>query len=231
VDVLYVRPHSQRPVATSIMLSVCVVADTHCRHREINIPPCDLLIHCGDFCSFQRDDERVLDDADMWFAESPASKVVCIGGNHDFMLQRREFTFSHATYLQDTSAEIHGLSIYGAPWCPDLSGFAFYAANADLIDRWRAIPTGIDILVTHTPPHGVLDLPSSGEPHLGCPHLRQELERIRPRLHVFGHVHASHGQSIEDGRHSINAAVVGGRELTVRHPPTMLQLPRANNLR
>jgi Icc-related predicted phosphoesterase len=209
------------------MPSVCIVADTHKRHREIAIPPCDLLIHCGDICSFQADDARVLDDADMWFAEAPASHVICIGGNHDFMLHRREFRFSQATYLEDSLTEIAGLRIYGSPWCPDLSGFAFFASEPDLIARWRAIPSGIDILITHTPPQGILDLPSDGTTHLGCPWLRQELQRIRPRLHVFGHIHASHGQTTIDGVTYANAAVVGGPHFEVRQPATVIDLSTA----
>ncbi len=51
--------------------------------------------------SFQQDDAGTLEDIDDWFAEVPAKRVVCIGGNHDFMLQSREFRFAHAEYLCD----------------------------------------------------------------------------------------------------------------------------------
>ena len=177
-----------------IMKTLCIIADTHKWHREIVIPECDLLIHCGDMCSFHQDDDRILEDVDVWFAEIAAKEVICIGGNHDFLLQSGEFTFSHARFLQDSAVELDGLTIYGSPWCPDLSGFAYYQCEEDLIERWRAIPSGIDILVTHTPPYGILDLPTLGSPHLGCKHLLTELKRIAPRYHVFGHVHASYGR-------------------------------------
>lgn len=84
------------------------------------------------------------------------------------------------------------------------------------------IPEGIDILVTHTPPLGVLDVASSGDVHLGCPHLRRELDRIRPQLHAFGHVHASSGVLTEGGIHFVNAAVVGGLAGEVRNKPVTL---------
>lgn len=203
------------------MKSLCIVADTHRKHRELAIPKCDILIHCGDFCTFEREDEKTLADADAWFAEAPAGHVVCIGGNHDFLLQNRQFRFGHATYLEDSGVEIGGLSIYGSPWCPDLSGFAYYATEEKLIEKWKMIPTGVDVLITHTPPLGILDVPSSGAVYLGCPHLRSELRRIKPRLHVFGHVHASHGTHTEGGTTYVNAAVVGGRDYEVRHAPTM----------
>lgn len=206
------------------MASICIVADTHRKHRELVIRGCDILIHCGDFCSFLFEDEKTLDDVDRWFAEVPAKHVVCVGGNHDYLLQSKGFRFTHATFLEDSAVEIGGLAIYGAPWCPDLSGFAYYATNDQLVEKWRMIPSGIDVLITHTPPFGILDLPSSGDVHLGCPYLREELRRIKPRLHVFGHVHASHGTHGEDGTKFVNAAVVGGRNFEVCHAPTMVTL-------
>ena len=206
------------------MTSLCIIADTHRKHREITIPDCDILIHCGDFCSFQREDIQVLNDVDTWFAESPAAHVLCIGGNHDFPLQSREFRFAHAHFLEDSLVEIDGLTIYGSPWCPDLSGFAYYASADELMERWKQIPSEIDILITHTPPYGILDHPTSGTVHLGCPHLRNELNRIRPRLHVFGHVHASHGMHENSGTRYVNAAIVGGPDYEVRHAPTKTEI-------
>lgn len=203
------------------MTTLCIVSDTHRKHRELVIPECDVLLHCGDFCSFQREDEATLDDIDRWFAEIPAKRVVCVGGNHDYLLQSGQFQFAHATFLEDRMVEIGGVAIYGSPWCPDLSGFAYYADSDHLIERWKRIPSGIDILITHTPPFGILDIPSSGDFHLGCPHLREELHRIKPSLHVFGHVHASSGTQMKDGTRFVNAAIVGGRDFEVCHPPRM----------
>jgi Icc-related predicted phosphoesterase len=212
------------------MKKICIVSDTHQKHRELSIPQCDILLHCGDFCSFKQEDEKTLKDVDLWFSESPAKHVVCIGGNHDYLLQNKEFHFAHATFLEDSMAEIAGLSIYGSPWCPDLDGFAYYANEEKLIESWRKIPRGVDILITHTPPYGLLDLPSSGAPHLGCAHLHAELMRVKPRVHVFGHVHASHGIITNGTTRFVNAAIVGGRSLEVRHAPTVITLtPKEKN--
>ncbi|KAK4182160.1 hypothetical protein QBC35DRAFT_396522, partial [Podospora australis] len=48
------------------------------------------------------------------------------------------------------------------------------------------LPETSDIIVTHGPPKLYLDP--------GCPYLREEISRIRPRLHVFGHIHIAHGR-------------------------------------
>lgn len=207
------------------MTTICLIADTHRRHRELVIPPCDLLIHCGDIYSFRQDDLNTLADIDCWFAEVPARRVVCIGGNHDFELQDCGFRFANAEYLCDRLIEVEGLKIYGAPWIPDLSGFAFYLPEKALAEKWSLVPEGIDILITHTPPQGILDVPSSGGIHLGCPHLRRDLERIRPRLHVFGHIHASRGSRVERGIQFYNAAVAAGRDFHIAHPPIVHRFP------
>lgn len=206
------------------MRSLCVIADTHRKHRELVIPECDLLIHCGDICSFEQEDQQTLEDIDLWFSQQPAKQVVCVGGNHDFLLHRQEYTFTHATLLEDELVEIDGLSLYGSPWCPELLDFAYYATEEELVEKWRRIPSGIDVLITHTPPHGVLDEPRNNSIYLGCPHLRDELRRIKPRLHVFGHIHACHGMHTEDGIQYINAAVVAGRDLDVVNGPTIVNI-------
>lgn len=51
---------------------------------------------------------------------------------------------------------------------------------------------GIDIMITHGPPLGILDRTSRGE-DVGCKHLRRAVERCKPRLHVFGHIHEAAG--------------------------------------
>ena len=53
---------------------------------------------------------------------------------------------------------------------------------------WSDIPTLTDILITHGPPLAHLD----GD-RCGCCALLAALWRVRPQLHVFGHVHAGRG--------------------------------------
>ncbi|MEO0446859.1 MAG: metallophosphatase domain-containing protein [Verrucomicrobiota bacterium] len=205
------------------MAKICLISDTHRKHRDLTIPACDLLIHSGDFCSFEQDDHQTLLDVDQWFQEVPAKQVICVGGNHDVLLESGEFRFAHATLLHDSGLEVEGLSLYGSPWCPNLPGFAYFADDDGLKEAWRKIPSGIDLLITHTPPFGILDLPTSQAQHLGCPLLREELTRIQPKLHLFGHIHASHGTHHEGQTHFVNASVVGGPHLELRHPPICME--------
>jgi hypothetical protein len=77
--------------------------------------------------------------------------------------------------------------VYGSPWTPHNGNWAFQYPRSE--DVWtRKIPAEVDILVTHGPPRGHLDLMS-----WGCLFLLKEVWRIRPRLHAFGHVHEGVG--------------------------------------
>ena len=51
---------------------------------------------------------------------------------------------------------------------------------------------GVDIMVTHGPPMGVLDQ-VEGAGSVGCENLGRAVSRCRPRVHVFGHIHEGWG--------------------------------------
>jgi len=49
-----------------------------------------------------------------------------------------------------------------------------------------------DVLVTHEPPYGTLDVVSTGQ-HIGSRSVQEQITRLRPRLLTCGHVHESPG--------------------------------------
>jgi Icc-related predicted phosphoesterase len=95
-------------------------------------------------------------------------------------------------------------SIYASPYTPEFNDYAF-AYKADE-DRFNSdpnssdpdpIPAGVDIVMTHGPPllqeKGYrLDCDKEGK-HLGCDKLMEAVQRAKPRLHCFGHVHEGRG--------------------------------------
>jgi len=119
-----------------------------------------------------------------------------------------------AHYLRDTEVYVHTsrgggpLYVYGSPWQPEFNDWAFNLPRKgrELAARWAAIPSGLDVLITHGPPFGILDRTSTGE-HAGCELLRAAVERARPRLHVFGHVHEGYGVVERDGTIYVNASI------------------------
>ncbi|HNC99840.1 MAG TPA: metallophosphoesterase, partial [Myxococcota bacterium] len=113
--------------------------------------------------------------------------------------------------------------IWGSPWQPRFFDWAFNLDRGEPLRRvWQKIPDGIDILVTHGPPKGILDRVQRGG-EVGCEELREALRRVRPRLHVFGHIHEAYGQLHLDGTHFVNAASCNLDYRPV-NPPVVVEL-------
>ena len=77
----------------------------------------------------------------------------------------------HAIYLQDQSVLIEGLKVYGSPWSGKRrsAATAFVTPFPELGKYWVLIPTDTDLLITHSPPHRILD----DHGRMGCPLLRE----------------------------------------------------------
>jgi len=101
---------------------------------------------------------------------------------------------TNCTYLEDELLELWGVRIYGSPWQPEFCRWAFNVPRGTAcLDKWNQIPVGVDVLVTHTPPVGHGDLCCSGV-RAGCVELLSTVQqRVRPKYHVFGHVHEGYG--------------------------------------
>lgn len=202
-------------------MKVVVISDTHELHEELGVLHGDVLIHCGDSAyGFSHSDAQV-DRLDDWFGRQHFGCILVIGGNHDFEIQKRVHAkkrlFRNADYLEDRGIEYQGVKFYGAPWVPELAGWAFYLPPEELRKRWNLIPDDTDILITHTPPLDILDRNSRGKA-CGCPDLRKRVIDLRPRVHCFGHVHASGGTIELQDTIYINASLVNSQYEVVRLP-------------
>jgi Icc-related predicted phosphoesterase len=207
------------------MRLVCI-SDTHNLHKQLELPNGDVLIHCGDACLRGTMEEFAA--FCNWLAQQPHRYKLFVPGNHDFCVERDAalcrnlLTRAGARLLIDQAVTIEGIKFYGTPWVPNLSGWAFYASSQRLRDRFADIPTDTDVLITHGPPSGELDLIPGvftvGEPHgleedewsdegglhVGSMALLQRVKQLKQlKLHVFGHIHESAGS--RNG--SINAAI------------------------
>src|ERR1700730_9273105 len=92
--------------------------------------------------------------ADTLSERSYTSAVITIFMFKHGPLKRRP-VFENAIYLQDQCFELSGLRFYGSPWLPDLYGWAFYLDEESRRKKWATIPDRTDVLITHTPPHGI----------------------------------------------------------------------------
>ncbi len=198
-------------------MKLVIISDTHTLHEQLDGLSGDVLIHCGDIWNGFRPDTLDIATVDDWFGRQDFETIICTGGNHDFAIEectaRGRSVFRNATYLEDRAIEFNGLKFYGAPWIPKLDGWAYYQSDAELREKWELIPDDTDILITHTPPYGVLDLNKAGKPQ-GCPLLRARIEELPGlQLHAFGHIHEGYGVEEINGVTFVNAALLGGKRL------------------
>ncbi len=208
-------------------MRIVAISDTHGMqaHFKPAIPTCDVLVHAGDITMYGEVDE--LYDIAQWLARLPAKTVVVIAGNHDkcFQVQRHlaeESLQRHSAkivYLRDRSVVIDGLKFYGSPWQPAFCNWFFNLRRngPELEACWDQIPNDTDILITHGPPSGVLDLNVYGE-HCGCEKLLPRVQQLKPKVHIFGHIHNGYGQVQIDGTTFVNAATADEKYRLVNEP-------------
>ncbi|WP_415921681.1 metallophosphatase domain-containing protein [Tateyamaria sp. SN6-1] len=209
-------------------MKIVVISDTHGDHAALGPLSGDVLIHCGDVEHLFRRDPQALSRMDAWFGQQDFAHILCIGGNHDLTLEAHVGAgtdpFRNATFLHDSAAVIDGVTFHGAPWVPQLRDHAFFADDDALRAAWAAIPAQVDVLITHTPPAGILDVSSRGLA-LGCPHLARRVMAVRPALHCFGHVHAGAGRRDVRGTTYVNASSVDSG-FRIARPPVVIDFPR-----
>ena len=120
-------------------------------------------------------------------------------------------------YLEDEGHVINideefRINLYGSPWTAihGKPGKAFQIARTDLCKKWEKIPACVDILITHMPPYGLLD-ENAGKVKAGCKDLLKLVtEKLKPQIHVFGHIHESRGWTWLGKTLFINASVSRG---------------------
>ena len=192
-------------------IQLTLISDTHDLHRELEVPDGDILIHAGDFTMFSKS-LRSIEDFNTWLGDLPHRHKIVVPGNHEFFLEadpHRRSLLSNAIVLINEAVDIEGLRIWGSPVTP-LFGGAFGMASAE--DRRRLyaqIPEDIDVLITHGPPYQILDADLESGVHSGCRELFDAVMRVRPKLHVFGHIHGGYGIFQTRDTTFVNAALLG----------------------
>jgi hypothetical protein len=170
---------------------------------------------------------------------------------------RRVFERLPWTYLRDGEATIAGARVYGSPWCPRRGarpkpdepqppspplpsgatvphwpprgrGGVFMAADEEeLATHFDAIPAGIDVLLTHTPPLGHGDLTAAGD-HVGSSALAAAIERAQPPLAVFGHIHEGRETPTRMGRTLCANSAICDRWFERRNQPWLFDIDLAD---
>lgn len=246
MDVLKPQPHSTpKPVGHTRF--VCI-SDTHNKSNGLNVPDGDVLIHGGDFSNvgLERDVQHFRKFID---SLSHPHKVI-IAGNHDLTFDVENYPqmykrFGHpqkfdcqkirdliikapgVTYLEDSGCTINGIKIWGSPWQPVFYDWAFNLERGEpLQKKWDLIPEDTDILITHGPPIGHGDLCSHGG-RAGCVNLLRTIQqRVKPKYHVFGHIHEGYGITTDGQTVFVNASTCNYNYRPVQEP-VIFDLPNA----
>ena len=130
----------------------------------------------------------------------------------------------NVTYLEDSGVTIEGLNFYGIPVQLPFNNWAFNRPESKLAEHWKAIPDNTDVLITHCPPYGIFDWSIYDNIHTGSPSLYYEVtNRIRPKLHVFGHIHQGYGIKVIENTTFINASNLNEYREYV-NPPVLIEI-------
>jgi len=204
------------------MLKIDCIADTH--GAQPALPGGDILVIAGDI-SYQGEIRELVAFND-WVSKQNYAAKVLIAGNHDWLFERnpalaKSLVPSVTHYLQDSGATIMGLRFWGSPVQPEFLNWAFKRRRGAEIKRhWDMIPSGIDVLVTHGPPKGILDKTDEGL-SVGCEELLIAVEHVKPKVHIFGHIHEGYGSLRSKDTLFVNSSIMTERYEPLNKPITI----------
>lgn len=209
------------------MRIVCI-SDTHNHTDGIKMPEGDMLIHAGDAGMSGKESEFYA--FNKWLSSLDYKYKLFVPGNHDGFFERSYQhavnVLSAATVLVDKEIIIEGVKFYGTPWQPAFNNWAFNLprGSAELEAKWLQIPLDTDVLISHCPPKGILDLDIEDGVHKGCSMLFDRvLREVQPKYHIFGHIHY-YGQAHHQGVHFVNPSAWPLGEFTSPRAPIILEI-------
>jgi predicted phosphodiesterase len=215
-------------------MKITCISDTHNQHTHI--PPDwleggDVLVHAGDVSG--RGSLREVEEFLSWFNELPYKHKIMIAGNHDFWFEKMS-TFAvnemlaekypNIIYLNDSGIEIDGVKFWGSPVQPWFYDWAFNRMGTDICRHWDMIPLDTDVLITHGPMKGFLDMTTRGV-STGCPYLLEKsAEMTNLKLFVCGHIHEAYGKfEFPDGGVFVNASTLNFN-YQVQNKPIVIEI-------
>jgi Icc-related predicted phosphoesterase len=180
-------------------MKIWSISDTHGMHRRAIIPEnIDCIIFGGD-CTNYMDllrNQIEFEDFFDWFYKLDIKYKVIIAGNHDTFATKKynidKLKESNIIYLEHEDVIIEEIRIFGSPFTPTFGNWNFMKDRSKLDKYWTLIDGNVDILVTHGPPMGMLDLSRNRDnilEYCGDKALMRHVKKIKPSFHVFGHIH------------------------------------------
>lgn len=192
-------------------MKILHISDTHGCHRRLHdLSQADIVVHSGDF-TMNGSEQEALDFMN-WFCDLPYLQKIFICGNHDECLYGATIDGldGNVHYLCNSGIEIESLKFYGVPM------FMGDCITDRQTRHYANIPDDTDILITHTPPFGILDFDDNI--NYGSEELLSRISVVRPRLNLFGHIHARHGIKVFNGITFSNGAIMNADYSNLEKP-------------
>jgi Icc-related predicted phosphoesterase len=191
-------------------MKILAIADTHTYYKDLCIKEneddnliledADVLIHAGDIDARNL---RELYQFANWMGSLDYKYKIVVGGNHDFALTKNYLfvkTYMEergVIYLENEEVTLDGIKFWGSPITPVYGNWAFMKHRGNEIARiWHQMPEDTRVLITHGPPLQILDNSHYGG-HSGCYDLFKKIEEVKPKVHIFGHIHEGYGNEVK----------------------------------
>jgi hypothetical protein len=131
-------------------------------------------------------------------------------------------------YLCCSGTQVGGVRVWGAPWVPTCGGVFTKRRGEPLQAVWAQVPADVDVLLTHGPPLGHGDVVRGRGrcvQHVGCVDLLAAVvTRVRPRYHIFGHIHEGYGVTTDGHTTFVNAAACNERGQCGKQAPLVVDV-------
>ena len=211
-------------------MKIVFISDSHNKHKQLkNLPEADVIVHSGDFSSMGYEHE--IRNFLKWYSKlSQYKHKIFIAGNHDKLFEdnttlAKTLIPENIIYLEDTGIEIDGITFYGSPVSLPFLNWSFMRPEYKLKQHWEIIPNDTDVLITHTPPFGIKDYARFGTGnHCGSESLYHEVtNRIKPKIHCFGHIHSEYGVSKIGDTTFMNVSVLND-DYQMQNKPILVEL-------
>jgi Icc-related predicted phosphoesterase len=194
---------------------IVMISDTHNKHNQIVLPEGNILIHSGDFSGVGKESE--VRSFFKWIVKQSEKfeHIVFIAGNHELTFEPRQSWVDeeikklpeNVHYLEDSEVVIDGLKFYGSPYQPEFYDWAFnLKRGVECAEKWSHIPDDTDVLITHGPPKYMCDYMPWDLTNIGCQDLLDRVMVVKPKLHVFGHIHCGYSYKEYEDILFINAS-------------------------
>ena len=177
----------------------------------------DAVVGAGDFCTCRKGLDRAID-----MLSSISCPIVLVPGNSESADELIQACggWPNATVLHGNGCVLNEVPFFGIgggiPVTP-FGSWSYDFTEEEAAELLKDCPES-GVLISHSPPFGVVDLDSSGR-HLGSKSIRETINSRTLDLVVCGHIHASAGKTEFINRTPVVNAGTGGILFEIESSP------------